>query len=128
VLTLLCLACRRAEAVSGLPVNSHQLLHNGQVLSGKSLAEYGVQKGSVLELVPYEPFPQESLPVGSPPLSSPEHELVRGPLRWFHFKSVLQWAAQHSTDVLVMLFQMRFGKSLHHGGLGFSEWAHALAV
>lgn len=62
--------------MSGLTFESHQLVHNGQVLSGKSLAEYGVQKGSVLELVPYEPFPQESMPVGSPLLSSPEHELV----------------------------------------------------
>ncbi|CAL8472363.1 g11906 [Coccomyxa elongata] len=69
---------RRAEAVSGLAFDSHQLVHNGEVLSSKSLAEYGVQKGSVLELVPYEPFVQESMPEGSPLLSSPAHELFDG--------------------------------------------------
>jgi hypothetical protein len=68
--------CRRAEAVSGLVFDSHQLVHNGEVLSGKSLAEYGVQKGSVLELVPYEPFVPETMPESSPLLSSPAHELV----------------------------------------------------
>lgn len=65
--------------MSGLLFDSHQLVHNGEVLSSKSLAEYGVQKGSVLELVPYEPFVQESMPEGSPLLSSPAHELVRRP-------------------------------------------------
>jgi len=63
--------------VSGLPFDSHQLLHNGEVLSGRSLAEYGVHKGSVLELVPYEPFVPQPMPEGSPLLSSPDHELVR---------------------------------------------------
>ena len=67
---------RRAEAVSGLPFDSHQLLHNGKVLSGRPLAEYGVHKGSVLELVPYEPFIPQPMPEGSPLLSSPDHELV----------------------------------------------------
>lgn len=83
-------ACRRAEAVSGLPYDSHQLIHNGEVLSGKSLAEYGIEKGSVLELVPYEPFPQEAMPVGSPLLSSPEHELVSQWLPTDLFKSGAQ--------------------------------------
>lgn len=89
-----CGGARRAEAVSGLPFGSHQLIHNGQVLSGKSLAEYGVQKGSVLELVPYEPFVPESLPEGSPLLSSPAHELVRDLHRSRHFLliSVSMWA------------------------------------
>ena len=63
--------------MSGLPFDSHQLLHNGEVLSGRSLAEYGVHKGSVLELVPYEPFVPQPMPEGSPLLSSPDHELVR---------------------------------------------------
>lgn len=71
--------CRRAEAVSGLPFDSHQLLHNGKVLSGRPLAEYGVHKGSVLELVPYEPFIPQPMPEGSPLLSSPDHELVGSP-------------------------------------------------
>ena len=62
--------------MSGLPFDSHQLLHNGEVLSGRSLAEYGVHKGSVLELVPYEPFVPQPMPEGSPLLSSPDHELV----------------------------------------------------
>ena len=62
--------------MSGLVFDSHQLVHNGEVLSGRSLAEYGVQKGSVLELVPYEPFVPETMPEGSPLLSSPAHELV----------------------------------------------------
>lgn len=65
--------------MSGLVFDSHQLVHNGEVLSGKSLAEYGVQKGSVLELVPYEPFVHEPMPEGSPLLSSPAHELVSRP-------------------------------------------------
>ncbi|CAL5224925.1 g7694 [Coccomyxa viridis] len=69
---------RRAEAVSGLPFDSHQLLHNGKVLSGRPLAEYGVHKGSVLELVPYEPFIPQPMPEGSPLLSSPDHELFDG--------------------------------------------------
>lgn len=62
--------------MSGLPFDSHQLLHNGQVLSGRSLAEYGVHQGSVLELVPYEPFVPQPMPEGSLLLSSPDHELV----------------------------------------------------
>lgn len=52
--------------MSGLPFDSHQLLHNGKVLSGRPLAEYGVHKGSVLELVPYEPFIPQPMPEGSP--------------------------------------------------------------
>ena len=75
---------RRAEALSGLPFDSHQLLHNGEVLSGRSLAEYGVHKGSVLELVPYEPFVPQPMPEGSPLLSSPDHELVRAALPHVH--------------------------------------------
>ena len=63
--------------MSGLPFDSHQLLHNGEVLAGRSLAEYGVHQGSVLELVPYEPFVPQPMPEGSPLLSSPDHELVR---------------------------------------------------
>ena len=62
--------------MSGLPFDSHQLLHNGEVLAGRSLAEYGVHQGSVLELVPYEPFVPQPMPEGSPLLSSPDHELV----------------------------------------------------
>ena len=62
--------------MSGLPFDSHQLLHNGKVLSGRPLADYGVHKGSVLELVPYEPFVPQPMPQGSPLLSSPDHELV----------------------------------------------------
>lgn len=69
--------CRRAEAATGLPHGSHVLLHNGQVLAGRSLCEYGVRKGSLLELVPYyEPSVPQSLPEGSSLLSSPDHELV----------------------------------------------------
>ena len=81
--------CRRAEAVSGLPFDSHQLLHKGEVLSGRSLAEYGVHKGSVLELVPYEPFVPQPMPEGSPLLSSPDHELVRAApphVHWLRLK------------------------------------------
>ena len=59
-----------------MPHGSHLLLHNGEVLAGRSLCEYGVRKGSVLELVPYEPCVPQSLPEGSPLLSSPDHELV----------------------------------------------------
>ena len=62
--------------MSGLPFDSHQLLHKGEVLAGRSLAEYGVHQGSVLELVPYEPFVPQPMPEGSPLLSSPDHELV----------------------------------------------------
>ena len=62
--------------MTGLPPGQHLLLHNGEVLSGRSLSQYGVQKGSVLELVPYEPCMPQALPEGSPPLSSPDHELV----------------------------------------------------
>ena len=65
--------------MSGLPFDSHQLLHNGKVLSGRPLAEYGVHKGSVLELVPYEPFIPQPMPEGSHLLSSPDHELVGNP-------------------------------------------------
>ena len=62
--------------MSGLPFDSHQLLHNGKVLSGRPLTDYGVHKGSVLELVPYEPWVPQPMPQGSPLLSSPDHELV----------------------------------------------------
>lgn len=88
--------CRRAEAVSGLVFDSHQLVHNGEVLSGKSLAEYGVQKGSVLELVPYEPFVPETMPEGSPLLSSPAHELVISPATCMHLCWCFYMSAQQS--------------------------------
>lgn len=77
---------RKIEAVNGLPADSHKLVYNGHVLSSsKSLSEYGIQQGAVLELVPVPSLSSQSswgsqslpreLPQGSPPLSSPEHEL-----------------------------------------------------
>ena len=68
---------RRVEAQKGLPAGSTSLLYQGKVLSSsKPLASYGVEKGSVLELIPVE-VPQSELPDSSPLLSSPEHELVQ---------------------------------------------------
>lgn len=70
---------RKLEAAHGEPLDaeSHSVLFDGQVLpSGQPLANYGVGKGSVLELVPHEPLAHaESLPDGSPLLSSPSHQL-----------------------------------------------------
>ena len=49
-----------------------------QVLkSSRPLASYGVGGGSLLQLQPMEPQLPRQLPWGSPPLSSPEHQLVR---------------------------------------------------
>lgn len=56
-----------------LPEGEHQLLYNGQVLgSTQSLASYGILSDTVLELVPVGRSSPES---GSPPLSSPSHQL-----------------------------------------------------
>lgn len=42
----------QAEAAGGVLRGAHQLLYNGEVLAaGKSLSSYGIQQGSVLELV-----------------------------------------------------------------------------
>ena len=74
----------KVEAQHGLPANSHALVYNGLALSAsKSLASYGITKGSVLELVPVAlQEPGAQLPSSSPLLSSPEHELVSaGPNR-----------------------------------------------
>ena len=49
-----------------------------QVLaSDKPLISYGLERGSLLELEPIELAVPRALPWGSPPLSSPEHRLVR---------------------------------------------------
>lgn len=68
---------RRVEEEQGLTADSHTLVWQGKRLSAsKSLASYGVGKGSVLELVPIEPAEPNKIPNGSPMLSSPQHELV----------------------------------------------------
>ena len=68
---------RRVEEQHGLTADSHSLVWQGKRLSAsKSLASYGVGKGSVLELVPIEPAEPGNVPSGSPVLSSPQHELV----------------------------------------------------
>ena len=62
------------EAAHDVPAGSHQLVHNGEVLSAsRSLASYGIDSSAVLDLVPLE-GPGSST-TGSPPLSSPEHGL-----------------------------------------------------
>eukprot|EP00891_Asterochloris_glomerata_P006752 jgi/Astpho2/6752/Aster-06767 len=70
---------QRLEQCHGLPADGCRLLLNGKELrSGRSLAEYGVSKGTVLELVPLEPITDSSSAErlhGSPLLSSPEHQL-----------------------------------------------------
>ena len=69
---------RKLEDHHGLPADSHSLLYNGKVLScSKPLLQYGIDKGSVLELAPFEPSPTMT-PSTSPMLSSPEHELFEG--------------------------------------------------
>ena len=69
---------RKLEDHHGLPADSHSLLYNGKVLScSKPLLQYGIDKGSVLELAPFEPSPVLT-PSTSPMLSSPEHELFEG--------------------------------------------------
>lgn len=69
---------RKLEDHHGLPAESHSLLYNGKVLScSKPLLQYGIDKGSVLELAPFEPSPTLT-PSTSPMLSSPEHELFEG--------------------------------------------------
>lgn len=69
---------RKLEDHHGLPADSHSLLYNGKVLScSKPLLQYGIDKGSVLELAPFEPSPTLT-PSTSPMLSSPEHELFEG--------------------------------------------------
>lgn len=69
---------RKLEDHHGLPADSHSLLYNGKVLSSsKPLLQYGIDKGSVLELAPFEPSPTLT-PSSSPMLSSPEHELFEG--------------------------------------------------
>ena len=68
---------RRVEEQHGLTADSHSLVWQGKRLSAsKSLASYGVGRGSVLELVPIEPAEPGNIPSGSPMLSSPQHELV----------------------------------------------------
>jgi hypothetical protein len=72
---------QKLEAANGGPLEagSHSVLFDGQVLpSGQPLANYGVGKGSVLELVPHEPVmcaDSDQLPDGSPSLASPAHQL-----------------------------------------------------
>ena len=69
---------RKLEDHHGLPADSHSLLYNGKVLScSKPLLQYGIDKGSVLELAPFEPSPTLT-PSTSPMLSSPDHELFEG--------------------------------------------------
>lgn len=68
---------RKVAAQQGLQADSHSLVWQGKRLCAtKSLASYGVKRGSVLELVPIEPADTIEMPGGSPMLSSPEHELV----------------------------------------------------
>lgn len=70
---------KKLETRHGLPADSHRLLYNGKpVPCSKPLLQYGIDKGSVLELAPFEPSPPSSLPGTSPKLSSPEHELFEG--------------------------------------------------
>ena len=70
---------KRLEHHHGLPADSHRLLYNGKVVPcTKPLLQYGIDKGSVLELAPFEPSPPNSTPGTSPKLSSPEHELFEG--------------------------------------------------
>ncbi|KAK9814552.1 hypothetical protein WJX72_007787 [[Myrmecia] bisecta] len=70
---------RRLQERNGLAADEHKLLFNGRVLSStRPLASFGIQQGSVLELMPVEPPVPSSLPAASPPLSSPEHELFAG--------------------------------------------------
>lgn len=67
---------KKLEHHHGLPADSHRLLYNGKpVPCSKPLLQYGIDKGSVLELAPFEPSPPNSTPGTSPKLSSPEHEL-----------------------------------------------------
>ena len=69
---------RKLEDHHGLPADSHSLLYNGKILScSKPLLQYGIDKGSVLELAPFEPSPTLT-PSTSPMLSSPQHELFEG--------------------------------------------------
>lgn len=70
---------KKLEHHHGLPADSHRLLYNGKVVPcTKPLLQYGIDKGSVLELAPFEPSPPNSTPGTSPKLSSPEHELFEG--------------------------------------------------
>ena len=69
---------RKLEDHHGLPADSHSLLYNGKLLScSQPLLPYGIDKGSVLELAPFEPSPTLT-PSTSPMLSSPDHELFEG--------------------------------------------------
>lgn len=69
---------QKLEHKHGLLADSHRLLYNGKVVPcTKPLLQFGIDKGSVLELAPFEPTPS-STPGTSPMLSSPEHELFEG--------------------------------------------------
>ena len=71
---------RQVEAQQGLCAQSHRLLLDGRPLaSSKSLADYGINKGAVLELAPYDISHTSKTTHGSPLLSSPDHRLVRFP-------------------------------------------------
>lgn len=69
---------RKIEQAASIVTDKYKFLCDGEVLTPSlPLVSYGVGKGSVLELVPFERTRLRSCPDGSPRLSNPSHKLFQ---------------------------------------------------